>query len=231
MTPEFTLALPHGTCVGVAIPTALTAELRAALHPEERALVDTLAPGRQPSFAAGRVALRAAIAAAGGPSDRPCLPRADGAPDLPSGVLASISHKRRLAIALAAPAPDDPLAGLGVDLEEDRRLRIDIAGRVLTADERARLDGLLPDERDRRLIQHFCLKEAFYKAVNGFGLAPVSFRNVEVRHISAAGPVQFSPPLLLAQQLRIDGWIGRPLPGYVVASVRTDGARAADGHR
>jgi 4'-phosphopantetheinyl transferase EntD len=229
MNLAFTLALPHGTCVGVAIPAALTPELRAGLHPDERRHADALGPGRQPPFAAGRVALRAAIAAAGlATGDRPCLPRADGAPDLPAGVLASISHKRHLAIALAAPAPADPLAGLGVDLEDDRPPRIDIGRRVLTDGERARLDGLPPAERDRRLIQHFSLKEAFYKAVNGFGLAAVSFRNVEVAQITAQGMAEFVAPLPLEQQLRIAGWIGSPVPGYVVASVRCDGRRSGE---
>jgi phosphopantetheine--protein transferase-like protein len=229
LLPAFTRALPHGQLAAVDISPAYTADLRAALHPDERAHADDLPPGRQPSFAAGRVALRAAVQAiARDPAEaarlaaHACLPADDGAPLLPPGVLASISHKRTLAVALAAPAPLTGAAALGVDLEEDRRLRVDISRRVLTERERARAAALPPAERDRCLIRHFTLKEAFYKAVNGFGLARVSFRTVEVLDVSANGPVQFAAPLLLEQHLAISGWIGTPIDGYVVASVRAD---------
>jgi 4'-phosphopantetheinyl transferase EntD len=226
--PRFTLDLPHGRLVAVDVPDALTDELRAALHADELAHVLTLGPGRQPTFAAGRVALRAALVAiAADPahaarlSAMPYLPDPDGAPALPPGVLASISHKRALAVALAAPAePDGAPAALGVDLEDDRPLRVDISRRVLTEGERARVSALPPADRDRGLIEHFALKEAFYKAVNGFRLAHVSFHNVEVTRISAHGAVQFAGPLLLEQQLAINGWLGTPIAGYVVASVR-----------
>ena len=225
---HLTLDLPHGRLVAVDIPPALTDELGAALHPGELAHAITLGPGRQASFAAGRVALRAAlVAVAADPgeaarlSGMPYLPDPHGAPTLPPGVLASISHKRTLAVALAAPAePDGAPAAVGVDLEEDRPPRVDISRRVLTDGERARLSALPPPDRDRGLIAHFALKEAFYKAVNGFGLAHVSFHNVEVTGISADGTARFAGPLLLEQQLSINGWIGNPIGGYVVASVR-----------
>jgi phosphopantetheine--protein transferase-like protein len=228
---KFALDLPHGHCVAVEIPPMLTYQLRGALHPEEQAFVDRLGPGRQASFAAGRAALRAALAAvapdptaAAAWHAAACLPDPQGAPSLPAGALASISHKRTLAIALAAPAPADsvtfPRAALGVDLEEDRTLKVDISRRVLTANEHARLAALPAHERDRSLIQHFSLKEAFYKAVNGFELAHVSFHDVEVTRIYADGTAEFAAPVLLEQQLTINGWIGSFVDGHVVASVR-----------
>jgi enterobactin synthetase component D len=226
LNPKFTLDLPHGHLVGVDIPPVLTDEFRAALHPDELAYASALGEGRQASFAAGRVALRAAILAADpGAAARlaamPYLPAPDGGPTLPPGVLASISHKRRLAVALAALAgPDDAGAALGVDLEDDRPLRVDISRRVLTEGELRRAAALPPSERDRNLIQHFSLKEALYKAVNGFGLAHVTFHNVEVTQIAADGCARFAVPVLLQQQLAIAGWIGNPIAGYVVASVQ-----------
>jgi 4'-phosphopantetheinyl transferase EntD len=226
LNPKFTLDLPHGQIAGVDIPPVLTDELRAALHPDELAYASTLGEGRQASFAAGRVALRAAILAADpGTAARlsamPYLPGPDGSPSLPPGVLASISHKRRLAVALAALAGlDGAGAALGVDLEDDRPLRVDISRRVLTEGELRRAAALPPSERDRNLIQHFSLKEALYKAVNGFGLTPVTFHNVEVTQIAADGSAWFAVPVLLQQQLAITGWIGNPIAGYVVASVQ-----------
>jgi phosphopantetheine--protein transferase-like protein len=228
LIPRHTLALPHGRLVAVDVPPALTDELRDALHPDELAHALTLGPGRQPTFAAGRVALRAALAAIASDATEaarltgvPYLPDSDGAPTLPPGVRASISHKRTLAVALAAPAePNGAPATLGVDLEDDRALRVDISRRVLTAAERTRVAALPPEGRDRGLIGHFALKEAFYKAVNGFRLAHVSFQNVEVSEISADGAVRFAGPLLLEQQLAINGWLGNPIAGYIVASVR-----------
>jgi 4'-phosphopantetheinyl transferase EntD len=224
--PRLILDLPHGRLVAVDIPPALTDELRAALHPDELAHALTLGPGRQVSFAAGRVALRAALLAvtadpaeAARLSGMPYLPDPHGAPTLPAGVLGSISHKRVVAVALAARAERDGApAAVGVDLEDDRSLRVDISRRVLTEGERARVAALPPD-RDRDLIRYFALKEAFYKAVNGFAATPVWFQNVEVADISADGAARFAAPLLLEQQLSISGWIGNPLPGYVVASV------------
>ena len=140
-----------------------------------------------------------------------CLPDPLAPRRCRAGVLASISHKRTLAVALAAPAPADrdrPAAALGVDLEEDRALRVDISRRVLTESERARLAALPPPSVIEISSTHFTLKEAFYKAVNGFGLAHVSFQNVEVSRISADGSAEFAAPLLLEQQLTINGWIG-----------------------
>ena len=64
----FRADLPHGHLVGVAIPDALTPELWAGLHPDERAFATTLAPARQLAFTAGRVALRAALGDLGLPT-------------------------------------------------------------------------------------------------------------------------------------------------------------------
>jgi hypothetical protein len=79
--------------------------------------------------------------------------------------------------------------------------------------------ALPPPERDRALIRHFTVKEALYKAVNGFGLARVSFHDVEVTGFSADGSTRIAAPVL-EQQLCFSGWLGKPIAGYVVASVR-----------
>jgi 4'-phosphopantetheinyl transferase EntD len=228
------LKLPHGLCVAVAIPPAggdpagdaALDQLAAALHPEERRHLITLAPGRQPAFAAGRVALRAALQAQALPDDVPLLPDERGAPRLPTGALGSISHKRTLALALAAPHPAGaPPAALGLDLEDDRPLRVDISRRVLTSVERAELAASPGDHRDRDLITRFCLKEAFYKAVNPFVRRYVSFLDVRVEAVGHNGYASFQAGLLREQRLAAEGWVALPdtiLPGYIVASVRAE---------
>jgi enterobactin synthetase component D len=213
----FRLDLPHGRCVGVEIPDGdLPAELLAALDPEERALLATLPPTRQASFAAGRAALRGAIADLGLPL-APLLPEGRGGPRLPAGVIGSISHKRRLAVALAAPAQGQ--GALGVDLEEARPFRIDISRRVLTPGEQADVAALSEPGRTSAVLARFCLKEAFYKAANGFVGRLISFQEVAVAAIDAGGRATFSGPLFAAHPLAVDGWVGQPWPGYIVASV------------
>src|SRR5262245_52278683 len=142
----FRLDLPHGHCVGVAIPdVAIPDEALAALLPEERAFAEGLGPARRPTWVAGRAALRAALADLGIEAG-PLLATPRGAPRLPASAAGSISHKRDLAVALVTrrPTADDP-SQIGVDLERDAPLRIDISGRVLTDAEQSWLATIPPD--------------------------------------------------------------------------------------
>jgi 4'-phosphopantetheinyl transferase EntD len=223
----FRLDLPHGRCVGVEIsPHAPPPDQLAALDPQERAFLATLPPARQPSFAAGRTALRAALGDLGLPL-APLLPGPRGAPRLPPGALGSISHKQHLAVALAASTPAAPVAtplapadcALGVDLEEERPFRIDISRRVLTPGEREALRSLPEPERTAALRDRFCLKEAFYKAANIFVPRTISFQEVAVAAVGADGRARFEGSFLDAHPLLADGWVGRPHPGYRIASV------------
>ncbi|MES1157694.1 MAG: 4'-phosphopantetheinyl transferase superfamily protein [Haliangium ochraceum] len=180
---RFTARLPFGTCVGVALPDRAPPEpdWPAGLHPEERAFARRLSDVRSASWIGGRVALRAALDAAGLPSGAPILATAQGAPQLPAGLLGSISHKTGLAVAIAA-ADGDPAFTLGVDLELVRLLRVDVSGRILTDGERAALPPPGP-ARDRHLLRVFSAKEAIFKALSprvgrfiGFREAEIAFR-------------------------------------------------------
>jgi 4'-phosphopantetheinyl transferase EntD len=219
--PVFALDLPHGRCVAVAIPPALTDELAAALRPEELRLVTELPPARQPSFAAGRAALRLALRQAGLP-DGPLLREPRGGPTLPPGALGSISHKTELAVALVTPTTVEDSASndMGVDLEISRRLRVDISRRVLTEGEHRRWAQLSGESRDHDLIICFALKEALYKAVNGLLQRYVSFQHVEVQSIDERGFAGFSGLLFQQHPLSAEGWVGSPRPGLILASVR-----------
>jgi enterobactin synthetase component D len=98
-----------------------------------------------------------------------------GAPALPSDLTGSISHKRTLAVGLAARREGG--ASIGVDLETSppalasagealAQARPDVRTRVLTRDELARLERVPEENRRRTVILHFSLKEALYKAID-----------------------------------------------------------------
>lgn len=184
--PTFRLDLPHGRCVGVALPEsavegeeALAAAV-AALPEEERRHVETLPEARRAGWAGGRIALRAALTdlsvGAG-----PILSTPRGAPLLPTGARGSISHKQTLAIALAARTEADAGAWrLGIDIERIVPGRVDISKRVLRPDE---LEFLPPPGDPRRVEEvafAFSAKEAIYKALDPFLARYVSFQEVAV---------------------------------------------------
>lgn len=184
----FRFSLAHGRCAGVRIPTELDHGHLDELGPEERSFACALAPARRSSWWAGRVALHLALIDAGVRAG-PILVGKRGAPDVPAAAFGSISHKRTLAVGLAAER--DGEGGLGVDLEmappafateEAARadLRPDIRKRVLTVDELASVEALPLVEQRPRVFLHFSLKEAFYKAINGMLGRYVSFQEASV---------------------------------------------------
>jgi 4'-phosphopantetheinyl transferase EntD len=179
------LDLPEGVCVGVPIPADPPPGWDSELLPAERAFAAALAPARRLTWVAGRIALRAALAGVG-LDVGPILPDDHGAPALPPEARGSVSHKRRLAVAIAARTDDVAGACLGIDLEEEVPPRFDLARRVLTPEERRRL----PEEdpaRWRALLVHFSLKEALYKAVHPFVRRHVSFQEVSIGDPRADG--------------------------------------------
>jgi 4'-phosphopantetheinyl transferase EntD len=176
----FARTVSFGRLVGVALPgeddDAAVDALAAALAPAERAHARTLSPARRVTWVGGRVALRAALADLGEAAPAPISSTRRGAPALPAGIAGSIAHKRTLAVALAARAPRD--VTLGVDVEVERAPRVDISERVLTVDERRRVDALAPTARAREVLAIFAAKEAVYKALDPWLGRYVSFQDV-----------------------------------------------------
>ncbi len=179
-SPAFRLVTPLGIGVAVHLPRADPIAIEPGLtmiHPEERAHALTLSPLRRVTWVGGRVALRAALS--GVVSDLPAIlstPR--GAPSLPRGVAASISHKRRVAIALAAPTDGYTL---GVDVEEAVRPSVDITRHVLRQEEIDAIAHLSNHDRFAELLLRFSIKEAIYKAIDPFVQRYVAFSEVSVR--------------------------------------------------
>ena len=183
----------HGRCVAVALPeddAALDAMAAATLLDAERAHAATLLPVRRRTWIGGRVALRKALAAEG--LAAPAVLADDrGAPGVPPTVVASISHKGSVALALVAPAT---AARIGVDVELDEPHRQDIAARILRPEELAELDALPAADRMRELLLRFSAKESVYKAVDPFVRRYVGFHEVALR-VRADGTAEVTPYL------------------------------------
>jgi enterobactin synthetase component D len=199
--------------VGVPVPDELDEETLATLHPDERAMARTIPPGRRATWVAGRMALRGALddLGLGGAA---LLATDRGAPAVPDGALGSISHKRTLAVAVAAPRT--PGLQLGVDLEEDAPLRIDVSRRVLTPEELAEVDNLDGPGRDRAVLLRLSAKEAIYKALDPFVRRYVSFQEAQVfPDQQGGGRVALAiPEGAFAADLH---W--RALPGFLLTTI------------
>ncbi len=225
--------LPHGLLSAVRLPNTkdeqqlldalLVAQRR--LHDDEQQLARTLAVARRVGFVGGRVALRDALTRVSpGLAPHPVLRTARGAPLMPAGVLGSVSHKRRLAVALVAPlAPD--VQTLGVDVEERPGVaelaRPDLAPKILTAHERNALGDLsLRDALAYReaVRLRFALKEAVYKAIDPHVQRYVRFQEVEV---FPEGEGELEVRLLLpefaGQTITVRAW-WTPLDDHLVAT-------------
>jgi len=161
---RFLLDLPFGACVGVSLPADGAFDLPDCLHPVEAAFARARPEARRPGWVGGRVALRAALAAVAVEAPEPMLSTPRGAPILPPGAVGSVSHTRTIAVALCA-RESDPRVTVGIDVEDLRPLRTDIAPRVLTPDELAVIPASGP-ARDAAVLLRFSAKEAIYKALD-----------------------------------------------------------------
>jgi enterobactin synthetase component D len=182
--PIAAIATRFGTCGLLAVdtrheaaPDVDLASAQAGLHPDERAAADRLGPIRRRDWIAGRAALRALFAAAGAAPDAPLAADDRGAPVVPAGWVASISHKRGLAAAILAP---DRGWTVGVDVEHARPPRLDLGTRILTDAEQLAASALPAAERGRRTTLAFAIKEAVYKAIDPLVRRYVGFREVEL---------------------------------------------------
>lgn len=200
----FERSLPCGLCVGVTIPeedAGITPAVMARLHPDEARHAATLYPRRQPTWIAGRLALRAALAGLGAPPD-PILADDRGAPRVPAGMVGSISHKRLLAVGLAGKECGWTV---GVDVEQRQMGKQDITRHVLTDAERAGLAALDPGSREQAVMLRFSLKESIYKAIDPHVRRFVGFHEVDVV-VLPDGRAHVDAHLARAERLEIEGW-------------------------
>ncbi|GHF41948.1 hypothetical protein GCM10010218_23770 [Streptomyces mashuensis] len=133
------------------------------LSPEEEALIEGAAEGRQRKFRAARGCARRALVRLGVPPV-PVLRGRHGEPRWPAGIVGSLTHCPGYQAAAVARAGE--VAALGVDAEPNRPMRrAGMLELVTVAEERARLRELARLRDDvswDRLL--FSAKESAYKA-------------------------------------------------------------------
>lgn len=160
------------------------------LVPEEAELIEPRAvAARQVEVRLGRSAARAALEALG----RPAVPILRGPhrePLWPEGVVGSITHADGLAVAALAPA--DRCAGLGIDLEHRDRHFDGLAEQVAHGDERAWLADHAPGSAADATVALFSAKEAIFKAL--YPLAGEYF-GFEAAHLTPEASGSFSAEL------------------------------------
>lgn len=131
---------------------------------------------RQQQFAAGRLAARQAIEASG---HAPAFPARgdDRQPLWPEGLVGSISHTDRYA--LAAAAGSDSIPSVGIDIEALREMGTGLRQKLLTENETSRLEQAGRYD-DAHVLQLFSYKECVYKAVYPLFGRYIGFGEVEI---------------------------------------------------
>ncbi len=202
--PAWVKQVRFGVLAGVPLPPGLEPVpdgVLATLHPKERALALSERGRRQIEVAGGRIAWRAAAGRLGvDVSSWALLSDSARAPLCPPGVIASLTHKEDLALALVAPSD----AGLvGVDLEGGTRDRSAIMTRVCRPEELVEVQALPEADRWPNVMLRFAVKEAIYKALAprlgrffGFQAARVDVRSrdsVQIELFLEATDPRFEP--------------------------------------
>lgn len=154
-----------------------------ALMPEEAtAFAGSVTSVRRASGAA-RIVARRLLAQAGLGSC--AVPKASsGAPIWPPGIVGSMSHDSRVAVAAIAIRRD--YAALGIDIEPKEALPPDLLDLVATPTERADIGE---DPRQGRLL--FAAKEAVYKAVYPLDQIFLDHHDVEISFPLRRGVVRY----------------------------------------
>jgi 4'-phosphopantetheinyl transferase EntD len=135
----------------------ITPEDEHALLPEEAAAFASSVVKVRRASGAARVVARQLLARLGHP-ECPVPRAASGAPVWPAGVVGSLAHDARVAVAAVAMSRD--VGALGIDVEPAERLPSGLLGLVATPQERLEIGD---DPFQGRLL--FAAKEAVYKAV------------------------------------------------------------------
>ncbi len=143
-----------------------------SLLPQELPAFSTSVLKVQRASGAARLAARLLLARLGHPDV--ALPKSStGAPRWPDGIVGSLAHDERVAIAAVVRRHD--MASLGIDVEPAEPLPDDLLDIVTTPKERSALSH---DPFHGRL--HFVVKEAVYKAAHPLDRAFLEHHDVEL---------------------------------------------------
>jgi 4'-phosphopantetheinyl transferase EntD len=144
----------------------------AALTDDEAGSIATTVLAVRRASGAARLVARDLLARLGHPGVA-VLKTASGAPAWPAGIVGSLAHDDRVAVAAVARRGD--VAALGIDVEPVEPLPADVLDLVATAPERP---GLAGDPVAGRLL--FAAKEAVYKAVYPLDGVILDFHDITV---------------------------------------------------
>jgi 4'-phosphopantetheinyl transferase EntD len=142
------------------------------LLPEEASALERSVPKRRRESGAARAVARELLTELGMP--RGVIGRsASGAPIWPQGIVGSLAHDSRVAVAAVARIRD--FVGLGVDIEPAEVLSADLVDLVVTPSERP----MIHEDPLRGTIL-FAAKEAVFKATNPLDHRFLEHQDVEV---------------------------------------------------
>ena len=151
---------------------AVTRESILRLFPAELGEIQNAVTKRQQEYATARCLARKAMLSLGFP-EHEILNRSDRSPIWPDGMVGSLSHCDKYAIAVVAAS--DEILTVGCDIEPDFPLPDNITEQILLPEE---IDNL-ESKSDDRLI--FSAKEAFYKAQYQVTGTYLDFKDVTVK--------------------------------------------------
>lgn len=175
----FQHAGPHGVLVAFHIPDSpdpVPTEVLERLHPAEADLAREHRGYRQGQFVGGRLALRRACEQLG-EQPPPILSTERGAPVVGDRLVGSISHKRNLAIGMAARPTDGTV---GVDIEDYEPQRLSIQDSILRPEEVERIAELPEARRWISLLVSFSVKECIYKALDPYVQRYIGFHEASL---------------------------------------------------
>lgn len=143
----------------------------------ERACVAHACVSRQCEFATGRLLARSLLARIG-ITDAPVLVNDDRSPAWPSGVVGSISHAGDVCVVVLAPRGE--IIGLGVDLEQNQPLDIDLIETICTARERDWLSRCPRSSKGSIARLIFSAKESVFKCQYPITKAQLEYEDVDI---------------------------------------------------
>ncbi|MGL5823362.1 MAG: 4'-phosphopantetheinyl transferase family protein [Nocardioides sp.] len=166
MRPNLAALLPAGAVAEALVNRAptnpVTEQIATALFPAEARYVADAGPMRRRDFAGARMCAHRALVRLGRPAT-PIMPRADGSPIWPPGIVGSLTHCPGFFAATLAHSAT--VTALGIDAEPNDPLSRDVLDLITVPPERVGIDRLRaawPSVAADRLL--FSAKEAVFKA-------------------------------------------------------------------
>lgn len=147
------------------------------LYPEEHAQIARAVDKRKAEYATARVLVRKALARIGAPAAA-IVNDDDRCPVWPEGVIGSITHTKGYCGVVVAKR--GVAESVGVDVERDEAVRIELFDKICTTEELSWLETRPEAQRGRLVRTVFSAKEAFYKAQYPLTRQYLGFHDVEL---------------------------------------------------